>query len=155
MKFIITFCIGYDKGAHFLIKKGADVNIVGKYGNTALMLAASKGTERQNFFVLKSHRLVTDCTTYHLYNFIFSDLFYYLGKEKIVRELLDEGAEKNTVNNDGLSALLLAAKNGKTLFYKIQIKSFQILIKYTLLFSILINRIRKSCSNFYWKWCKC
>lgn len=40
--------IGFDRGAHFLITRRADVNIVGKYGTTALIQAAAKGTEMRN-----------------------------------------------------------------------------------------------------------
>lgn len=40
--FVLSF-LGYDKVANLLIEKGADVNIVGKDGITALILAAKKG----------------------------------------------------------------------------------------------------------------
>lgn len=35
--------IGYDKSAELLIKKGADINVVGNDGKTALMQATSSG----------------------------------------------------------------------------------------------------------------
>lgn len=39
------FWLGYDKAATILIQKGADVNVVGKYGKTALIEAANKGKQ--------------------------------------------------------------------------------------------------------------
>lgn len=35
--------LGHDKVAELLIQKGANVNLVGRSGNTALMYAAQKG----------------------------------------------------------------------------------------------------------------
>lgn len=36
-----------------------------------------------------------------------------IGKEKIVQELLNKDANRDAVNNEGLSALMLAARKGK------------------------------------------
>lgn len=39
----VTFFSGFEKVAEVLIRKGADFNIVGENGDTALIHAASKG----------------------------------------------------------------------------------------------------------------
>lgn len=40
---IVSICVGHDKVAELLIRKGADVNIVTDNGDTALIIAADKG----------------------------------------------------------------------------------------------------------------
>lgn len=106
--------IGFDKDAQFLIKRKANVNIVGKYGNTALMLAASKGTEQNEFILCIKHRLIHRCIDW-LPCVLLDQTYYsfYIGKEQIVRALLDKKASKDAVNNDGLTAFMLAAKKGR------------------------------------------
>lgn len=42
-KRVILSCSGYKEAAKLLIRKGADVNIVGQDGNTALIVALNKG----------------------------------------------------------------------------------------------------------------
>lgn len=39
----VSICIGLDNIAELLIQKGADVNVVGQYGVTALLFATQNG----------------------------------------------------------------------------------------------------------------
>lgn len=50
--------LGYDKVAELLIQKGADVNIVGDYGSTALIWAAENGKLVKLLFQKLLHTLV-------------------------------------------------------------------------------------------------
>lgn len=40
------YSLGFDEVAELLIQKGADVHVVGEYGQTALIYAAGKGFEK-------------------------------------------------------------------------------------------------------------
>lgn len=87
------------------------------------MLAASKGTKQIYFFQSKTKNwpLVHWLASFHATWLNLS--IFYIGKEQIVRELLDKKANKDVVNKDGLSAFMLAAKKGKTNILNLQKKA--------------------------------
>lgn len=42
----VSLCSGYEKIVELLIRNGAEINLEGQYGSTALSLAAARGKER-------------------------------------------------------------------------------------------------------------
>lgn len=64
LKRSIFICLGFEKAAEFLIRKGPDVNIVGQGGNTALTWAAFKGEsftyfQFNKYFPIKNTKTIT------------------------------------------------------------------------------------------------
>lgn len=84
-----------------LVENGADVNIVNKYNNTALILAITKGDQLKD---VKS-----------LYKTSFQNKFYLLiqGFEKVAELLIQKGTNVNIVGVYGKTATVHATEKGK------------------------------------------
>lgn len=86
-----------------LISKGANVNIKDKYGRTALMYTAMFNADLLSLnsrFDVAAAWYDTSCESLNL---VFKEM---------AQALLEVGAEVNAVDNDGNSALMIAASNG-------------------------------------------
>lgn len=92
---------GLTEAVELLIKKGANVTITNKIGDTALMMAAYKGnlTEPAPSFNKSLNPLISKST----------------GRTTIIEQLLKNGANVNHVNKDGNTALIYAAN--KSIFF--------------------------------------
>lgn len=89
-----------------MIQKGADVNVVGEYGETPLTTAT---------FQSKCIKELISIITYFsssLKCFNCSPLLF-IEYEEIVRFLIEKGANINATNENGDSALIRAATTGK------------------------------------------
>lgn len=120
-KTIFQFCLGYEHIVDMLIEKAENINAKGQFNNTALILAASKGT--RSWFSNEIKKF--DCVTLYFWNeliffeihFINFWIFYnllswYLGLLKAVNSLIQKGVDINAVNVDGFTALMSAADWG-------------------------------------------
>lgn len=100
-----------------LIERGADVNATNIHKNTALLLAVNKGTNYEKHMNLKITLIQTE--------------FFRIGFDKIAEYLIQNGADVNTVGQDGNSILIWAVYNGKKFFYVFEI----------------VNGVRESCTK--------
>lgn len=100
-KGFILFWLGFERAAQVLIQKGADVNIIGQDGNTALIVAASKGWIGNVLNISMKNILWLKTTN------------FFTGFETIVKDLVGKGADVNHTNKYDASALILATLVGE------------------------------------------
>lgn len=91
---------GHESTVRLLIGNGANVNIVNKFNNSALILALYKGIRWKNLWncSLKDAKKKT--------------AIYFPGFENIAELLIRNGADVNVVGQHAYTALILAALNG-------------------------------------------
>lgn len=118
---LIVFYQGFTRIVENLIERGAKVNAVNAQNDNALILAAWNG----NFgiFFFQSHEKLKISTfsnneefmqkvsNWHFYDDAF--IVFNLGHEKIVKMLIENGADTNVVSSKHETALTLAAVKGK------------------------------------------
>lgn len=112
---IVQSCLGHDQTAKILIDRGADVNSKNKDGQTPLHKASRYGNSR-NIAPRFKHRIET-------FSFLFS------GHDQTVKLLIGRGADVNSKDNGGLTALGLATSNSnsRNILPKIQEKKIKTL----------------------------
>lgn len=82
------------------------MNVVGSSKKTALILAAENGEKKRDLLVTVAR------VKFHEFMVIELILFHsFIGREEIVRMLLEKGANVDVESNDG-TALMLAAYGG-------------------------------------------
>lgn len=92
-----------------LLDMGADVNATDKDGNTALILATTRGDEPTVQLLLEKGANVNARDKYNSTALIFAAINEH---ESIVRLLLEKGADVNARGKDGYTALISAAQYG-------------------------------------------
>lgn len=94
--------LGLEKIAKMLIETGSDVNPVALDGSTPLHVAALEG---------RSDSIIPAICSFFIYLiFLFC---FFVGREKVVQLLLENGADTNRLNNLGQTALVVAKQKGK------------------------------------------
>lgn len=102
----VFILLGLEQIAEQLIQSGADVNAVDSKGNSALMWSIEKG--KKEIMAEASKPLgFFSCNT------IICFIHLFIGFEKIVKILIEKDANVNAVNENNISAVLIAINKGK------------------------------------------
>ena len=107
---------GFDKVAKLLIQKGADINLVGNYGKTALGYAVQIGKAKMfgHIKITASSYLKLQQSALELISRLLIFIYLFIGFGNIIRILIEKGANVNHSNKDNDSVLIFAAKYGNT-----------------------------------------
>lgn len=104
---------GYEPTVQILIEKGANINATNKYGDSALLLAAAKG----QYFLQHWTEIHFGPISGLLLTRLLKNIFYYvyvvIGPESLIKFMIEHEADVNTRGNEGKTALINAAYNGK------------------------------------------
>ncbi|WP_053332772.1 ankyrin repeat domain-containing protein [Candidatus Jidaibacter acanthamoebae] len=97
----------------FLISKEADLNVVNADGKTPLMIAASKRSEEILRMLLENGAEIDKRNDRNSDRYKWTALMYAvnIGYSKGVKILIENGADVNKKDNDGWTALMLAASS--------------------------------------------
>ena len=94
-----------------LVKKGANLNVRDKYGNTPLVHAAIFG-DKENVKTLLELGADVEVRGQYGYSALIRAAQYGLYGDSIVKMLIDSGADVNAKSDIGNTALILASYNG-------------------------------------------
>jgi len=104
---------GFESIVDFLLVKGANVNFINKRNETALIWAAYKGNKNIALKLLKNGaKYDKDFKTSYKFNYLM--VFSACGLLDLVKELVEQGADVNEMDVNGVTPLLFAVRKMQT-----------------------------------------